>query len=49
MDSTVVSQALAGVRMENELPARAALAPHGERWRPFRTVAGWYLWRGLDL
>jgi DNA-3-methyladenine glycosylase II len=20
----------------------------GERWRPFRTVATWYLWRALD-
>jgi DNA-3-methyladenine glycosylase II len=22
-----------------------ALVPHGERWRPFRSVASWYLWR----
>jgi len=21
---------------------------HGERWRPFRTVASWYLWRATD-
>jgi DNA-3-methyladenine glycosylase II len=21
---------------------------HGERWRPFRSVASWYLWRATD-
>ena len=24
------------------------LNAHGERWRPWRTVATWYLWRSLD-
>ena len=28
--------------------ARAAAAAIGERWRPWRTVATWYLWRSLD-
>ncbi|HET9955683.1 MAG TPA: methylated-DNA--[protein]-cysteine S-methyltransferase [Polyangiaceae bacterium] len=28
-----------------ELPARAQLEKRGERWRPYRTVASWYLWR----
>jgi DNA-3-methyladenine glycosylase II len=27
---------------------RAILAVHGERWRPWRSVATWYLWRSLD-
>lgn len=31
------------------LPKPKALAKHGERWRPFRTVASWYLWRAVDL
>lgn len=26
----------------------AELAEFGERWRPWRTVATWYLWRSLD-
>lgn len=26
----------------------AALRAFGERWRPWRTVASWYLWRSLD-
>lgn len=30
-------------------PATAEqLAERGERWRPYRTVASWYLWRALD-
>ena len=24
------------------------LEAHGERWRPYRTVASWYLWRALE-
>jgi 3-methyladenine DNA glycosylase/8-oxoguanine DNA glycosylase len=30
------------------LPTVATLAARGERWRPFRSVASWYLWRALD-
>lgn len=30
-----------------KLPRRA-LAEFGERWRPWRSVATWYLWRSLD-
>lgn len=33
----------------NELPAPRALLDHGERWRPHRTTAAWYLWRAVDL
>jgi 3-methyladenine DNA glycosylase/8-oxoguanine DNA glycosylase len=32
-----------------ELPDPKALEKRGERWRPFRTVASWYLWRALEL
>jgi DNA-3-methyladenine glycosylase II len=28
--------------------SRQALAAFGERWRPWRSVATWYLWRSLD-
>ena len=27
---------------------REEIAEIGERWRPWRTVATWYLWRSLD-
>lgn len=32
-----------------ELPPVTELARRGERWRPFRSVASWYLWRALEL
>jgi 3-methyladenine DNA glycosylase/8-oxoguanine DNA glycosylase len=32
-----------------ELPSRADLAKRGERWRPYRSAASWYLWRANDL
>lgn len=32
-----------------ELPDGAALAAHAEVWRPFRSVASWYMWRAVDL
>jgi len=32
-----------------ELPAPQVLLAHGERWRPYRSVAAWYLWRAVDL
>lgn len=31
-----------------ELPKPKDLLAHGERWRPHRTVAAWYLWRAAD-
>ena len=30
------------------LPSPADVARRGERWRPYRSVASWYLWRALD-
>jgi len=32
-----------------ELPTRADLLAHGERWRPYRSVASWYMWRAVEL
>jgi DNA-3-methyladenine glycosylase II len=31
------------------LPRPGALAAFGERWRPYRSTAAWYLWRALEL
>ncbi len=31
-----------------ELPNRRDLEALGERWRPYRSVASWYLWRHTD-
>jgi 3-methyladenine DNA glycosylase/8-oxoguanine DNA glycosylase len=32
-----------------KLPSPSALQRRGERWRPYRSVASWYLWRALEL
>ena len=32
----------------SDLPTPKELAAHGERWRPWRSVAAWYLWRVAD-
>jgi methylated-DNA-[protein]-cysteine S-methyltransferase len=32
-----------------EVPARRDLDRRAARWKPYRTVASWYLWRALDL
>jgi O-6-methylguanine DNA methyltransferase len=34
---------------KRELPARKDLEKRGARWRPYRTVASWYLWRAVEL
>lgn len=31
------------------LPDPAVMLRRGERWRPYRSVASWYLWRALEL
>ncbi len=30
------------------LPAPKQLAAYGERWRPYRSIASWYLWRAAE-
>jgi DNA-3-methyladenine glycosylase II len=32
-----------------KMPTPKELLQHGERWRPFRSVAAWYMWRAVDL
>ena len=32
-----------------ELPAPKTLLRYGERWRPYRSVAAWYLWQANYL
>ncbi|MCL2450339.1 MAG: methylated-DNA--[protein]-cysteine S-methyltransferase [Polyangiaceae bacterium] len=33
---------------KRDLPARAVLEARAVRWKPYRSVASWYLWRALD-
>jgi methylated-DNA-[protein]-cysteine S-methyltransferase len=34
---------------KRELPERDQLQKRGVRWKPYRTVASWYLWRAVEL
>ena len=34
---------------KKQIPKPRELAAFGERWRPYRTVASWYMWRAIDL
>jgi 3-methyladenine DNA glycosylase/8-oxoguanine DNA glycosylase len=34
---------------KSELPTRQHLEKRGVRWKPYRTVASWYLWRACEL
>jgi len=36
-------------RTKGELPTPGEVAKRGERWRPYRSVASWYLWRALEV
>ena len=48
LDDIGLQKAVAMYYFAGERPARSALANVGERWRPWRSVATWYLWRSLD-
>jgi DNA-3-methyladenine glycosylase II len=32
-----------------EMPAPKELLAFGERWRPYRTIGAWYMWRASDI
>jgi 3-methyladenine DNA glycosylase/8-oxoguanine DNA glycosylase len=34
---------------KRELPSRKQIEERAEAWRPYRTVASWYLWRAVEL
>lgn len=49
VDDYGIRQGFAIAFKKRSLPTREMLAKHGERWRPYRTVASWYLWRAVEL
>jgi 3-methyladenine DNA glycosylase/8-oxoguanine DNA glycosylase len=49
IDDYGVRKGLMRVLGTKELPSRTALAERGERWRPYRSAASWYLWRACEL
>ena len=44
-----VRKGLARIMRRRELPEPDAVLRRGERWRPWRSVASWYLWRAAEL
>ena len=48
IDDIGLQRAVALHYLDGERPLRKDLVVLGERWRPWRTVATWYLWRSLD-
>lgn len=48
LDDLGVQKAVFLNYFDGEKQPRRVLADFGERWRPWRSVATWYLWRSLD-
>ncbi len=48
LDDIGLQKAVARHYLAGERPSRRELTGFGDRWRPWRSVATWYLWRSLD-
>lgn len=48
LDDIGLQRAVSEHYFSGERLPRRALAEFGQRWRPWRSVATWYLWRSLD-
>lgn len=48
VDDYSLRKAYAKAFNKRKLPTEDALRKAGEKWRPYRTVASWYLWRALE-
>jgi DNA-3-methyladenine glycosylase II len=48
VDDYGVRKGFAKTFRKRKLPAPKELMKHGEKWRPYRSVAAWYFWRALD-
>lgn len=44
-----IRKGLARISRRRQLPEPEAVMRRGERWRPWRSVASWYLWRAAEL
>jgi methylated-DNA-[protein]-cysteine S-methyltransferase len=48
VDDYGIRQGFAAAFRKRDLPGRQDLERAGRRWRPYRTVASWYLWRAAE-
>ena len=49
VDDYGVRKGFARLHKLKELPKPKELLAYGERWRPYRSVASWYLWRAAEM
>lgn len=49
VDDYGIRQGFAHAFKTRELPGKKELEKRGVRWKPYRTVASWYLWRAVEL
>jgi 3-methyladenine DNA glycosylase/8-oxoguanine DNA glycosylase len=49
VDDYGVRKGFAKMHRMDELPKPKALLAYGERWRPHRSVACWYMWRAAEM
>jgi 3-methyladenine DNA glycosylase/8-oxoguanine DNA glycosylase len=48
VDDYGVRKGFAKTFHKRKLPTPKELMKHGEKWRPYRSIAAWYFWRALD-
>jgi DNA-3-methyladenine glycosylase II len=48
VDDYGVRKGFAVAFRKRALPKPKDLLAYGERWRPYRSAAAWYLWRAAD-
>ncbi len=49
VDDYGIRKGFAKMHKMAELPKPKALLAYGERWRPYRSVASWYMWRAAEM
>ena len=49
VDDYGVRKGFAKMHKMAELPKPKELLAYGERWRPYRSVASWYMWRAAEM
>jgi 3-methyladenine DNA glycosylase/8-oxoguanine DNA glycosylase len=49
VDDYGVRKGFAKMQKLAELPKPKELLAYGERWRPYRSVASWYMWRAAEM
>jgi methylated-DNA-[protein]-cysteine S-methyltransferase len=49
LDDYAIRKGFAAVFGLADLPARNEVAARGERWKPYRSAASWFLWRALTV